>query len=143
MDYTFNEDINGKDILEEIKTINKDTQVVMLSGQQDIPSAINTLKEGAFDYIIKNDNAFYRLNEILSDIQMEEHLKKHNSLIKDPVDKLFNTVSSFLGLTLFLAAIVGLVYLFTFLCRCIIDPWCFRRLIYPYTSLINEQKNHH
>ncbi len=46
-------DLNGFEVLRKIKRYNPNTYVIMLSSQDDLQSAVNTLKFGAFDYIIK------------------------------------------------------------------------------------------
>ncbi len=46
-------DMDGLQILEEIKKINSSIPVIMCSGFADVESAINTVKMGAFDYLSK------------------------------------------------------------------------------------------
>ena len=46
-------DMDGLQILEEVKKINPGIPVIMCSGFADVESAINTVKMGAFDYISK------------------------------------------------------------------------------------------
>src|SRR5574344_2099367 len=52
LDYTL-PDSNGKDILVQIKKELPETQVIIVSGQSDINTAIDLLKIGAYDYIVK------------------------------------------------------------------------------------------
>ena len=65
-------DVNGLEILKKIKAVNPDTFVFFMSGQDKIEIAVNALKFGAIDYIIKNDDAkdkiikSYNLNEYSS-----------------------------------------------------------------------------
>ncbi len=42
-------DGNGVDLLKEIRLLNPDRAVVMISGHGDIETAVTTIKEGAFD----------------------------------------------------------------------------------------------
>jgi len=60
LDY-FLEDTNGLDILRKIKATNPDIHVVFLSSQEKIEVAVKSLKYGALDYIIKNDEAKKRI----------------------------------------------------------------------------------
>lgn len=72
LDYNF--DMAGKDamdgveILKEIKSIAPQTEVVMFSGQDKIEVAVNTMKYGAFDYIVKNESAFHRSENVIFNI---------------------------------------------------------------------------
>jgi DNA-binding NtrC family response regulator len=71
LDYNFDKagygSLDGLDILKEIKSKKPHTEVVMISGQDKIEVAVNTMKYGAFDYIIKSESAFHRAeNAILN-----------------------------------------------------------------------------
>jgi DNA-binding NtrC family response regulator len=57
---------NGLDILQEIKTRNQNTEVIMLSGNEDIVSAIEALKRGAKDYIIKDTGSLKRISALVN-----------------------------------------------------------------------------
>ena len=60
LDYSL-PDINGDEVLKKIKAINPDVPVVIISGQEDVSTAVNLLKVGAYDYIIKDDETKDRL----------------------------------------------------------------------------------
>ncbi|MEJ7735857.1 MAG: sigma-54 dependent transcriptional regulator [Chitinophagaceae bacterium] len=46
-------DKDGKDVLQEIKTVNPQTVVIIITGYSDIKVAVDVIKLGAFDYITK------------------------------------------------------------------------------------------
>jgi two-component system, NtrC family, response regulator HydG len=46
-------DKDGKDVLQEIKAINPQTIVIIITGYSDIKTAVDVIKLGAFDYITK------------------------------------------------------------------------------------------
>ena len=46
-------DMTGHEVMDFIKTSNVDTDVIVVSGNNDIDSAIGALKRGAFDYLRK------------------------------------------------------------------------------------------
>jgi DNA-binding NtrC family response regulator len=50
------DDLNGFDVLRKTKRYNPNTYVIIMSGQSDIANAVETLKFGAFDYIVKGDS---------------------------------------------------------------------------------------
>src|SRR5438552_2642691 len=72
LDYNFDKAgpmaMNGIDILKEIKSVKPDVEVVMLSGQDKIEVAVETLKYGAFDYVVKSETAFHRSEHIVFNI---------------------------------------------------------------------------
>ena len=46
-------DKEGRDVLREIKALNTATKVIIITGYSDIKTAVEVIKMGAFDYIIK------------------------------------------------------------------------------------------
>lgn len=60
--------MNGIDVLDEIKEFNNDIPVVMLSSQDDINVAVNCMHHKAFDYVVKSETAFLRLQSIITNI---------------------------------------------------------------------------
>ncbi len=81
---------NGLDLLREIKIINPDTQVVIMTAFGTIENAVTAMKEGAFDYITKPidldeiDLLIKRIDErqnLLSEnIRLKEQLKDRYKL---------------------------------------------------------------
>jgi DNA-binding NtrC family response regulator len=59
---------NGLETLKSIKEINPDTEVIMLSSNEDIGLAIESFKEGASDYIVKGPSAWKKLTDIVNNI---------------------------------------------------------------------------
>jgi two-component system, OmpR family, response regulator len=86
LDYNFDKvgalAMNGIDILKEIKRESPDTEVVMVSGQDKIEVAVNTMKYGAFDYIVKGESAFYRAENTIFNIIRRLKLQGQASLYK-------------------------------------------------------------
>ena len=52
---------NGNEILKSIKTINPKIEVIMLSCNEDSGAIIESFREGAIDYIIKDNQAWKKL----------------------------------------------------------------------------------
>ncbi len=60
--------MNGIETLDKIKAINPDIPVIMLSSQDKIDIAISCMHHGAFDYVVKSETAFMRLQKIITAI---------------------------------------------------------------------------
>ena len=69
---------NGVDVLKKMKELSPHTEVIMLSGQDKIEVAIESMKHGAYDYVIKGETAFSRMENILNNI-IELHSYKESS----------------------------------------------------------------
>ena len=67
LDYNM-DNLTGYDVLKKVKRFNPNIHVVMISGQEEIKPAINTLKHGAFDYIQKDDNVEEKVTDVLSKV---------------------------------------------------------------------------
>jgi len=68
--------INGLETLDRIKAINPQIPVIMLSSQDKIAVAVNCMKHKAFDYIIKNESAFLRLQKAITTIFHYQKIEK-------------------------------------------------------------------
>ena len=62
------DDISGFEVLKKIKRFDANVFVVMLSGQESMETAVDSLKFGAFDYIIKGENAMNRITDVMKRI---------------------------------------------------------------------------
>lgn len=102
-------DMSGLEILNKIKESNPDLPVVIVSGQQEISTAIELLKRGVYDYVLKDADTKTRLWNIMKNIRenvilkqkitiLEEEIEKkyeYNNLIKGnspPILKIFNMI---------------------------------------------------
>jgi DNA-binding NtrC family response regulator len=63
---------DGIKILDKIKELEHNTEVVFYSHHENTEVAVATIKHGAFDYIVLNEFLFYRLENELQTIQ--EHI---------------------------------------------------------------------
>jgi DNA-binding NtrC family response regulator len=60
--------MNGIETLDKIKAVNSEIPVVMLSAQDKIDVAVNCMHHQAFDYVVKSETAFVRLQKIITTI---------------------------------------------------------------------------
>jgi two-component system OmpR family response regulator len=68
--------INGLETLDRIKTANPRIPVIMLSSQDKIEVAVNCMKHQAFDYIVKSETAFIRLQKAITTIFHYQKIEK-------------------------------------------------------------------
>lgn len=90
-------DIQGDELFIQIKNIYPDLPIIVISGQENIEVAINFLKLGANDYIVKNDhtkellwNSIMRLKENIS-------LKQEVEDLKDELEKKYTFEKTIIG----------------------------------------------
>ena len=71
--------MNGIKTLDKIRAFNSKIPVVMLSCQDKIDIAISCMHHGAFDYVVKSETAFIRLQKIITHIFSYKKIAKQLS----------------------------------------------------------------
>jgi DNA-binding NtrC family response regulator len=69
----------GTEVLKAIKRFNPDIYVVFVSGQQQVEIAVESLKYGAFDYIVKDEKLTERIDAVLEKIETVRQMLKRRS----------------------------------------------------------------
>ena len=79
-------DISGMEVLKRLNTEHPDIPVIIVSGQEDVGTAVDLLKQGAYDYFVKDDNTKDRLwnaaNKIRETIDLKSQLDELKSEVK-------------------------------------------------------------
>jgi len=75
--------MNGLETLDKIKASNPNIPVVMLSSQDKIDVAIECMHHQAFDYVVKSETAFMRLQKIITSIFRFKKMEKELSWYMD------------------------------------------------------------
>lgn len=90
-------DIQGDELFKQIKNLYPELPIIVISGQENIEVAINFLKQGAKDYIVKNEhtkellwNSIMRLNENIN-------LKQEVEDLKDELEKKYTFEKTIIG----------------------------------------------
>ena len=68
--------MDGLETLDRIKAVNPQIPVIMLSSQDNIEVAVNCMKHQAFDYIVKSETAFIRLQKAITTIFHYQKIEK-------------------------------------------------------------------
>lgn len=97
---------NGVEVLKTIKELHPEVQVIMLSGQDKIDVAIDSMKYGAYDYVVKGETAFSRMENILNNVSELHKAKAINRAYK-------NTIA-FLSIVIALIIVGTLIFYMTY-----------------------------
>lgn len=57
---------NGIEVLRQIKKISPETKVIMFTGEDNINVALESMRNGAYDYIIKGETAFNKIENTVN-----------------------------------------------------------------------------
>lgn len=96
LDYTL-PDISGEDVLKRVKEFDPELPVVIISGQNDIATAIKLLKEGAYDYITKDGETKDRIWNVIRNIREKRDLKAEISQLKSQIRQKYDFTKSIIG----------------------------------------------
>lgn len=89
LDYTL-PDMTGQDVLDKIQKNLPSTHVIVISAQENINTAIDLMKNGAYDYIMKAPDTREKLSNVIKNIYKTDLLKTENLLLKDAVKEKYN-----------------------------------------------------
>jgi DNA-binding NtrC family response regulator len=96
LDYSLS-DMTGAEVLKKIKNFDPEINVIILSGQTDISTAIDLLKEGAYDYITKDNDTKTRLLNTLNNVRTKSSLKLELDTLKEELERTYDFHKSIVG----------------------------------------------
>ena len=96
LDYSL-PDIDGETILKKIQKDHPEIPVIIISGQENITTAVQLLKLGAYDYIVKDENTKDRLWNALLKIRETKELKEEITLLREEVREKYEFANSIRG----------------------------------------------
>lgn len=90
-------DTTGDQLLPLIKKVNPSTEVIVVSEQSDISVAIELLKLGAYDYIVKSEDIKSRILNSINHIKGNMGLKEQIQLLQTEVEKKYDFQNTITG----------------------------------------------
>lgn len=96
LDYTL-PDASGDKLLKQIKELSPDTNVIIISGQEDINVAIDLFKKGVHDYIVKDADTHQKLWMAIQNLRQNIELKNEIASLQNEVEKKYNFQNAIIG----------------------------------------------
>ncbi|MEZ4826865.1 MAG: sigma-54 dependent transcriptional regulator [Bacteroidia bacterium] len=90
-------DMEGAEVLKKIKEYNPDIEVIVISEQNSIETAVNLLKLGAYDYITKTNDIRDRLLNVVNNIRKNASLKVRINTLQREVSQKYDFETSIIG----------------------------------------------
>jgi len=79
--------MSGLELLSKIKEIDRDSSVILITAFASVPTAIQALKEGAYDYVTKPVDPD-ELNNLVKNAIEQKALKDENYMLKNKIEQL-------------------------------------------------------
>lgn len=90
-------DMMGDELFKQIKDQSPDSEIIFVSEQEDIQTAVNMLKLGSFDYIVKSEEIKDRLLISLRNFKSRNQLKERIEFLEHEVQQKYEFEKSILG----------------------------------------------
>lgn len=101
--------MNGMEVMQSFHNYNKNFPIIIISAQSDIRIAVNLLKEGAFDYIVKDPELKDRLWMSMEKVRKISGYEKKIDQLEAEVNKKFKVNNLFVGNSGSLKNVFGLI----------------------------------
>jgi DNA-binding NarL/FixJ family response regulator len=95
--------LNGIEVLKRAKKVDPEIEFIFLSAQDSMEVAINTMRYGAYDYIVKDEVTFDKLIDKISKVIKTKSLIKTHKKFKI-------SVFIFLGVLIFVIIFFALLF---------------------------------
>lgn len=73
------EALNGVKVLQEVKSLSGDTTVIMLSGEDRLEVAVDCVKHGAYEYVVKSESAPVRIQQVMKNVMENIKTSRRNN----------------------------------------------------------------
>ncbi|MFZ5554394.1 MAG: sigma-54-dependent transcriptional regulator [Bacteroidota bacterium] len=90
-------DMKGDELLRKIKDFDENIEVVVISEQGDIETAIDILKAGAFDYLVKSNDIRDRIFNVIHNIRKNKGLKSRIAKLEEEVEAKYSFEKTIVG----------------------------------------------
>ncbi|WP_268124279.1 sigma-54-dependent transcriptional regulator [Roseivirga pacifica] len=96
LDYSL-PDMSGEEVLKAIKTYNKNINVIIVSSQDSINTAVELLKHGAYDYITKDADTKNRLLNSINNAKKSTSLIREINQLREEIGQKYDFAKSIIG----------------------------------------------
>lgn len=100
---------SGESILTKILERSPGTYTLVISGQEEINKAVHLIKQGAYDYIVKDDDTKDRLWSIVEKIKQNIILKQEIAVLRQEVKQKYTLGKELVGSSEAIQKVFGLV----------------------------------
>jgi len=90
-------DTDGATLIRQVKEFNPDIEAIIISEQSKVDTAVELLKMGAYDYIVKSKDIKERLLNVVNNIRKSEGLKTRINSLEQEITHKYSFQNSIVG----------------------------------------------
>ncbi len=102
-------DMEGSEVLQKIKAYNQEIEVIAVSEQDKIETAVELLKLGAYDYIPKSNDIRDRLMNTVNNIRKKTSLETRIRSLQQEVEQRYDFQNSIIGQSPAIKKVFGMI----------------------------------
>ncbi|MBG8554327.1 sigma-54-dependent transcriptional regulator [Hymenobacter guriensis] len=102
-------DMAGDEVFRRIKVQLPDVAVVVISAQEDVRTAISLLRQGAYDYLVKDEDTPDRLWHVAGNVQRQVTLRRENEQLRQQLGQATDPRRTLLGCSPQMQQLQGLI----------------------------------
>ncbi|MCE3259923.1 MAG: response regulator [Bacteroidetes bacterium] len=90
-------DMNGMELFQKIKEHNPNIQVIIISEQDEVQTAVDLLKSGAYDYLVKEKDIKTRLHHSINKLRTNKQLEDKIAVLEKEVISKYDLQKTIIG----------------------------------------------
>lgn len=102
-------DMTGAELFKKIRAVDATVPVIVISGQSDVNTAVDLLKTGVSDYLVKNDNVKELLWNAVIRVRENQSLKKEVEHLREELGHKYEIGNTMVGTSPAIKKIFGLI----------------------------------
>ncbi|GAA4392868.1 sigma-54 dependent transcriptional regulator [Hymenobacter koreensis] len=96
LDYSL-PDGQGDEVLKRLRVPLPTVPIVVISAQEDVSTAVGLLRQGAYDYLVKDEETADRLWHIVHNVRQQVGLQRENELLREQIGQKYDPTHAILG----------------------------------------------
>ena len=96
LDYSL-PDAKGEQVLRQLRERLPGAEIIVISGQEDVSTAVRLLQQGAFDYLVKDEKTLERLWNSVGKVEQQARLRRENAQLRQQIGVRYAPGQAILG----------------------------------------------
>ncbi|MCE2846113.1 MAG: sigma-54 dependent transcriptional regulator [Sphingobacteriales bacterium] len=90
-------DLDGQQLIKKIKALASDSALIVISGQEDVHTALELLRQGVYDYLVKNEETRERLWNAINNVRTQVVLRSELEQLRSQVNSQYEFKNLIIG----------------------------------------------